>query len=474
MTRLRQKISARLFAPTDAASLGMFRILFGALMIWQALHYLFHDRYIHYYIEPAFHFTYQFFGWVVPVSKNFMFGLLVVMTAAAAGIMLGLFFRLSALLFLLTYSYLFLLDKAFYNNHYYAIILLTFLLLVSDAQRWCSLDQRRARQPEIVPYWQLFLLKAQVFVIYFYGGLAKLNGDWLRGEPMRTWLQKVAHLPVVGPWMTTDWAPYFFSWGGLAFDLSIGFFLWWRKTRFAAFLAILFFNLTNNLIFNIGVFPFLMIGAATLFDDPDWPRKLFNTKTPAPNLNATPASRFASRPALAFVAVYLLIQALVPLRHWAIPGDVSWTEEGHFFSWHMKLRDKSGRLKIWVTDPKTGIKSEYDPHRDLMRVQRGKMLQRPQFIYQYVQHVQAEMEKKGIVAPVVQVDSFVSLNRRPFARLIDPEVNLAAAPISFFSHDPWILPLDPSLKPGTRVENPDEENEKAPGEEPEALSSESL
>ena len=450
----------------------MFRILFGALMIWQALHYLANGRYIKYFVEPSFHFTYEFFHFVSPVSQNFLFGVLILMLLAAGGIMLGLFYRLSVFLFLLTFSYVFLLDRAFYNNHYYAIILLSFLLLVGNGQRWGSLDQRRRPKPEVIPYWNLFLLKAQIFIIYFYGGLAKLNGDWFRGEPMRSWLRDVSHLPVVGPLFLTDWAPYFFSWGGLAFDLSIGIFLWWRKTRYAAFLVILFFNLTNSVIFNIGVFPFLMIAAATLFDDPDWPRKLFKAKKPPPNLNAHSASDFANGSVVAFVAAYLLIQILIPFRHWLYPGDANWTEEGHYFSWHMKLRDKKGKLKIYVTDPKNQSTIEYDAHQDLNRLQGGKMVQRPQFIYQYVQYLKEKMIKQGIEHPIIRVDAWVSLNGRPYQRIIAPEVNLAEAPTGLFSHDDWIVPLDPSLQPGTRSDEPNIEEENAPGEEPGALESE--
>lgn len=451
MNSLRHRISQKLFQPVDAASLGMFRILFGALMAWQAYYYLARDRFVDYYLEPSFHFTYDFFSWVKPLPEPYFRAMLILMTLAGLGIAVGIFFRTCTTIFLLGFSYVFLLDKAYYNNHYYAIILLTFLTLFTSATRWGSLAQLWRPHAPTVPYWNLFILRAQFFIIYFYGGIAKLNGDWLQGEPMRHWILKVADLPVVGPLMTTEWAPYFFSWGGVAFDLTIGFFLWWRKTRFLAFLAVLFFNLSNSLLFNIGVFPFLMIAAATLFDEPDWPRKLLGLKPVViPSSDTSSESKTtAHRVTLAFLAAYFAIQILLPFRHFLIPGDVSWTEEGHLFSWHMKLRDKQGKLQIWVTDPATQATFQVDPLLEMNEFQYGKMMQRPQFIYQYIQHVKTALASQDIQDPIIRVDSWVSLNGRPYQQLIDPDVNLAAAHSYFFSPDPWILPLDPQLRPGT-------------------------
>lgn len=439
-----RRLSQTLFRPVDAASLGFFRILFGALMIWQGLYYLQGGRYFHEYNLPRFHFTFELFPFITPISPEFTKALFWTMTLAGAGIMLGVFYRCFAFLFFATFSYAFLLDKAYYNNHYYFIILLAFLMILVDAQRWASLSQKFRPRPAYIPYWNLLILKIQVLIVYFFGGVAKFNLDWFQGEPMRTWLAGLAHLPVVGPWLVRDWAPYFFSWGGLLFDLSIGFLLWWRKSRWLAFLAVLFFNLSNALIFQIGVFPFLMIAVATLFDDPDWPRRFFKFKGSLPRKFS-----FPERPAVVgFLGVYLLLQILIPLRHWLIPGDVRWTEEGHYFSWRMKLRDKQGKLKITVTDPATGRSFEADPLQDINAFQFRKMVQRPQFIFQYVQYLKEKLQKDGIAPLQIKVDSQVSLNGRPYQPLIDPQINLVNAQSSFFGHDPWILPLPENTKPG--------------------------
>ncbi|MFO1463907.1 MAG: HTTM domain-containing protein [bacterium] len=455
----------KLFAPIDAASLGMFRILFGALMAWQAWYFLEKSRYVSYFLKPGFHFTYELFPFVRPLPAPYFVALLVAMLAAAILISLGLYYRFAVLSYLLGFSYIFLLDKAYYNNHYYAIILLCFLMLFVDGTNWASLDALRRPRPAVVPYWQLFLLRAQVFVVYFFGGIAKLNSDWLHGEPMRHWLVKSSGLPVVGPLLTTPWAPYFFSWGGLAFDLSIGFLLWWRKTRLWAFFAILFFNLTNSLLFQIGVFPFLMIATATLFDEPDWPRKILPLQSPAPDLSLATGLDARRGAVTAFVFLYLGLQFFLPLRHWLYPGEVSWTEQGHYFSWHMKLRDKSGHLKFYAGDAKTGALEEVDPGLELNSFQRAKLIQRPQFIYQYAQHLKDQLLARGVAEPMVRVDAWVSLNGRPLQQAIDPTVNLASTPSSLWRGDPWILPLDPNSRPGTLSYEEWEAQKKGPREE---------
>ena len=52
----------------------------------------------------------------------------------------------------------------------------------------------------------------------------------------------------------------------------------------------------------------------------------------------------------------------MPLRHYAYPGNVSWTEEGHQFSWRMMLRDKyTEHIEFIAFSPKTGETWKIDP-----------------------------------------------------------------------------------------------------------------
>lgn len=73
---------------------------------------------------------------------------------------------------------------------------------------------------------------------------------------------------------------YAFSWGGALFDLTIVVWLMWKRTRAMAYVALVVFHLMTYLLFpEIGVFQWLMMGAALLFFSPDWPRQLIGWLT---------------------------------------------------------------------------------------------------------------------------------------------------------------------------------------------------
>lgn len=435
--------------PVDAAALGTFRLLFGTLMVWEVWRYYSLDYISRYYIEPRFHFTYEFFPFFAPLPGQGMYWLFGAMGLFALGLALGFYYRWSALLFFLCYTYVFLLDKTPYNNHYYLISLLSFLLILVDGQRWLSLDGWRERDsiPQTIPFWQLFILRAQFFIVYFYGGLAKLNRDWLVGEPMRMWLAERIDYPLLGPFFETEAAVYFFSYGGLLFDLSIGFLLLWRPTRLLAFGSLLFFHLMNNWLFSIGVFPFLALAATILFVEPEWPRRMwqrfYRSASASPVSLSQPARLSVWR--LGFITLYLALQLLIPLRHWLYPGDASWTEEGHRFAWHMKLRDKEARLEVKIIDPHTGEVRNANLADDLTADQIEKMGTRPDMILQYAHYLRDKLIQTGQAKPIIIANAWASLNGRPFQQLIDPRVNLAQVDAHPLAASSWILPLTTDL-----------------------------
>lgn len=446
-----RRFQKTLLHPTDAAVLATFRVLFGTLMAWEVYRYHAYDRIYHYYIEPNFFFTYEFFPFVRPVAPSLMYLVFFIMGMSSLGIALGLFYRAAAILFFLTYTYVFLLDKAQYNNHYYLIILLAFLFSLVDAHRWVALDQKFRPQlrAELIPFWQLFVFRAQIVIVYLYGALAKLNADWLLGEPIRSWLRDRSDYPVVGQFFTSEVVVYFFAYGGLFFDLLIGLGLICKRTRLVSVFFIVFFHLTNGWLFSIGVFPYLMLAATVLFADADWPRRVLRAASLVSYSQNTPKQKLGYHDlALVFLGFYLLLQVLVPLRHILYPGNVSWTEEGHRFAWHMKLRDKEGYLAFFIINPVSNERWSVNPGQDLTPEQMQNMVGRPDMILQYAHYLADRARADGIKNPVVQVDSMASLNGRPFQRLVDSNVNLAEVPLAVFAPAPWIVPLPPNLPIG--------------------------
>lgn len=451
----------RLFAPHDIAALVYFRIAFGAIMLWEVGRYFEHGWIARYWIEPAFHFTYYGFGWVQPWPGAGMYVHFAALGVLAFFIMIGLWYRLSAALFFLGFTYAFLLEEARYLNHFYLISLLSFLLIFVPAHRACSVDvwRRPALRRRTAPAWALYLLRFQIGVAYVFGGIAKLNADWLRGEPMRLWLARRTDVPVLGPFFTEEWMVYLFSYGGLAFDLLVVPLLLWRRTRPFAFGAAVLFHLTNAYLFSIGIFPWFMIAATALFFAPGWPRRLLRRLRPSlaappqpPHTDAASAARPAwqQRAVCALLAAYVAMQVALPLRHLLYPGNPSWTEEGHRFAWHMKLRQKRGEVRFFVRQGGPRVAAwAVDPRDYLTSWQARKMAGQPDMILQFAHFLADEMRRAADEpeAPVeVRAHAQASLNGRPPQALVDSAVNLATQQRSLWPAF-WIQPLAEALAP---------------------------
>jgi hypothetical protein len=98
----------------------------------------------------------------------------------------------------------------------------------------------------------------------FFGGLAKINGDWLHGQPMGIGLTSQSEFPLIGRFLTQAWCAYLFSYGGMLFDLLVVPLLLWRRSRWITLLVVIGFHLLNASLFNIGYFPWLMLLATAL------------------------------------------------------------------------------------------------------------------------------------------------------------------------------------------------------------------
>lgn len=266
-----------MFRPVDGASLAVFRIAFGALLLWDVVAFFVHDWIRFLYVAPVFHFKYFGFEWVEPWAGAGMYLHFAVMGTLAFFIMIGLFYRISALLFLFAFTYVFLLEQAEYLNHFYFVILLNILLVFMPANRVYSIDAVlhgwRGRDAEMVPGWSVGLLKGQMEVMLIFAGIVKINPDWLHLEPMAMWLERRADFPLIGPYFTEVWMVALASYGPILLHVVGAPLLLFRRTRMPVFILYAGFHLSNHMLFNIGIFPWLTIAGTTIFFAPDWPRR---------------------------------------------------------------------------------------------------------------------------------------------------------------------------------------------------------
>ena len=427
----------RLFAGTDGAPLAVFRILFGILMIFEVLRYWTLGRIERYYVEPDF--LFPFIEGIKPLAGDGMYFVFVLMGASAVLLALGYYYRFASVSFFVLYTYVFLLDKTQYNNHYYLISLLAFLFIVTNANKVFSVDARRKKFSSSVPYWQVFIFRVQIFLIFFFAGIAKINADWLAGEPARAWLANRSDYFLIGPLLSQEWFVYLYSYGGLLFDLFIGFVLW-SPALYVGLVFLVGFNAMNWWFYNIGIFPYLATAVFILFMKASVIRKLPGLKKKGFSYVEEKESSRKRNLIMVFVIVFILLQVLVPLRHFAIEGNVSWTDESHNFAWHMKLRDKDTyRIVFYTFDNLTGGKREL-PTSDLTDRQRTKMSTRPHMIIYYAHHLRDRLMEEGIQNPSIHVRTITSLNSGPWGPLINESVNLANQRYKHFSHNEWIMP----------------------------------
>ncbi|OAI57828.1 hypothetical protein AYO49_01820 [Verrucomicrobiaceae bacterium SCGC AG-212-N21] len=446
------------FAPVDIAWLVFFRIIFGGVMVVEVLRYFAND-WIEIFNASDFLFGFYAFEWVKPWPDPGMHIHFAVLGVAALCVALGFCYRFMAALFFVGFTYVFLLDETRYLNHFYLICLISFLMIFLPAHRAWSVDAwlRPAIRSDVTPAWTLWLMRAQIGIPYFFGGIAKLNSDWLHGEPMRMWLADRAHMPVIGPHVHEEWLVYFFVIGGLLLDLLIVPGLLWRRTRVLAFCAAASFHLLNSQLFRIGIFPWLMLGATFIFFPPDAIRRFLRKMGSSSRVAAAAATQdhaavvpwWQPRKAVVVtVALYLVVQVLLPLRHFLYPGNVHWTEEGHRFAWHMKLRTKSGDVLYDLASPAAGRTWLADPMEHLSDSAYEKMTTHPDMILQYAHYLAEQKRREGYPDIEVRAQSMVSLNGRPPRPLIDPRVDLARERRTL-GRAAWILPLEEPLPRAT-------------------------
>jgi hypothetical protein len=445
---LKYKLAGLFFSSRHIAPLITLRIVFGGLMLFSTVRFFWKGWINSLYIAPKFHFSFYGFEWVKPLGETGMYVLFAVMAISSLFILLGLFYRASALLFFLSFTYVELIDKTYYLNHYYFICLISFLMILVPAQRYFSLDANRnpGIRTSYVPAWTIMVFKLQLLIVYVFAGIAKITPEWLlEAMPLKIWLPANSHLPLIGGLLTQEWVAYVFSWIGMLFDLSIVFFLTNASTRSVAYFFVIVFHVVTAWFFKIGMFPFIMIGMTLLFFSESFHKRciqklqqLFRSEDPGEEEVIAPFVKpLHAKFVYGVLVVYFLLQVLVPLRYLLYPGELLWTEEGYRFSWRVMLMEKSGTAFFYVKD-KSGALSEVNTKEFLTPFQEKMMSTQPDMILQFAHHLEAEYKKRGIQDPVITTDAYIRLNGRGSRLMIDNTVDLAKEKESLFPKK-WIL-----------------------------------
>jgi hypothetical protein len=429
--------------PVGIAPLATLRVVLGAMLVFSTVRFMALGWVDDHYLCPDFHFKYYGFEWVEPLPGWAMYGVHGLLIISSLCVMLGLYYRLAAVMQFLLFTYTELIDLTYYLNHYYFVSLICLLLILVPANRAHSLDVWR--QPGLwlgkVPRWTIFIFQLQLGIVYFYAGLWKINYDWLiNALPLRIWVPANYQIPLIGWLFEQAYTPWLFAWIGMLYDVSIVFWLAWARTRVWAYLTVIIFHTLTGLMFQIGVFPLVMIGATLVFFSEKWHVKLWTIgrwTLDRPSTNIQLSNIQKSNVQTSFIVLFFAFQLLFPWRYLLYPGNIFWTEEGYRFCFRVMLMEKAGTATFFVRDARTGREGEVVNSDFLNAHQEKQMAMQPDMILQFAHFLKQHYEKQGLSDPSVRAEVYVTLNGRPSQLLINPQVDLTKIRDGW-SHKTWI------------------------------------
>ncbi len=435
-TKLRSQLTALVQGPVDVASLAAFRIMFGLLMAAGMIRFLAKGWVSELYTKPVFHFSYPGFEWVRALPEGFMEAYFVFLALLAFGIAAGFFYRACAVLFFAGFTYVELIDQTLYLNHYYLVSLLTFLMIFVPAHAAASIDAVRypENRRDTAASWTLNILRFQLALVYIFAGLAKLSRDWLFGaQPLRIWLAARSDLPIIGGLLGEPWVAFVASWFGAIFDLSIVFFLLCPRTRKPAYVVLVIFHLATLALFNIGMFPWIMIASATLFFAPNWPRRFIGGSVISER--ESPRTHTLT---YALLAIYATLQLWLPLRSYFSAEPAAWSCSGFNCAWRVMIVEKTGYAWFIAFDPDTGRSWELSTKTYLTPRQQAMMSQDPYLIRAMARRLATDLRSSGHTNVQIRANAVATLNGRPSQPLLNPQFDLA----SISAKPGWIFPLE--------------------------------
>ena len=442
----------QLFTPIHASTLSLFRILFGLVMIYQMLYYIRIDYAFQLIAGPEILFHYPYLEFLKPLPVGILRAMQWAMLLSALMIALGIRTRYASIFLFITYSYFTLVDKTLFNNHLYLFMLLALLLCFVDSDKLYSIRSRLSKT-KLSPYidsWQVYIFRFMIFIVYFYGGIVKINPDWFNGSIVKATLAGAGTEP-------DSSLVYFLTYGGLAYDLIIGFLLLYRPTRLLGVIFVLIFNLTNHfyLFDDIGVFPFAMIGATIIFFDPKRIAQLIDgflganrkpkKKKRKDTVGEIQETQWSKKQQLVggVLIAFVLFQLLFPFRYLLFTDNPEWSGIASRFAWRMKMQTKTlDSFDMTVQDMPDGAPQEVDYKAFLSLNQEKNILNDPYNIVQLGKYIAEEAKRRGMTNPTVKANIKVHFNQRPAQLMIKPEVPIEKISLSPFEDQYWLVPLE--------------------------------
>jgi HTTM domain/Vitamin K-dependent gamma-carboxylase, lumenal domain len=370
----------------------------------------------------------------------------VALKASALFMCVGLFYRLSSLLFLTCFAYTFALDASRYSHESYLVLLCAALLAAMPANRMWSFDAYIARnggwcwlvaKSPAIDCWHRRTVRWLVAIVCFYSALSKLlRFDFVaRGEPLADsvhFQQFVAPLRAVD--VDVDLAARCCARALVAAELVVAAAI--VSVDGAARVLVFALSFLVQLFYRCLAAPSMMqpllvaLSSACLSPQWLWPSVALMCRRRRPRRR-----HYVAYWAITFIAC----QALVPLHRFAYTGDTAHHEYGRWFSWHSDLAvDKRCTMEVLVHDATLPEHHNSFAPRWLNATNPGhwqRVARNPTLISQYALYLAREWRDAppDMVThdsehawPQVSVQSQCSINGREPRALVSPNTDMAA------------------------------------------------
>ncbi len=439
------RLNSFLFSRIDNSALVVFRAFFGLLITLEAWGAIATGWVRRIFVEPDF--TFNFIGFeflqTFPGTGPQMYAYFALMGVFGFMVMLGYKYRFAIIGYAVMWSGVYLMQKTAYNNHYYLLMLLLWIMALFPAHTSFSIDAKMnpAIRDQSMPRWVPLLIIAQLWIVYTYASIAKLYPDWLDGTATRLLMQGRKEYWLIGGFLQQSWIPWVVAYVGILFDGLIIPALLWKKTRKWAFGISIFFHLFNSLVFQIGIFPYMSLAFTLFFFPSEVIHRIFlKRKMWKPYYESIKEIRIPKLRTVGMIVIgaYILLQIALPSRHWFIKDNVLWTEEGHRLSWRMMLRTKAGVTYFTVHDKDTDKRTTVKLNEYLSKRQLRTIRTKPDAIWQFAQRLKKEYAEKGQDV-AIYASCRVKVNGRRLRKLIAPNFDLTLVSWDPWGHADWIL-----------------------------------
>src|SRR5690554_1543270 len=222
-------------------------------------------------VDQPFTFNFIGFDFLQYLQGEWMYAHFAIMGIFGIGVMLGYKYRFSMFAYAVMWSAVYLMQKSNYNNHYYLMMLLCWLMAFLPANGALSIDAKT--NPKIrsasMPRWALLVVILQVWIVYTFAAVNKLYPGWLNGDAIAAFMAGKSNYPLIGELLQLKWLQMILVYAGIFFDLLIVRLWLFNRRLLLVFVLSLIFPFFNSLFFQIGIFPYMSLAFALFFFTPE-------------------------------------------------------------------------------------------------------------------------------------------------------------------------------------------------------------